>query len=284
MRSGVFSKKPSLAAAINWNHPLAQGLVACFVINEGGGPLRDLVTGQVVPLVGSGARSMSRIGEVLDGSTANDSGAAATAWDGLKAFNAKEWSIAYRGLLNASPSAFSQLAGVTHANTDTSSFQAYALEHNNDGTQYRLAWTNGAGFENTMQGSPISAWDGTERLVVGAVDGANNRLYEMKHGSPLTTVATNSQASGPFDFTATSRLGIGVYVAGIGRNAKGLAQLAYFYNRKLIPADVQMLWISPFGFLQPARQNFGLVAVASTAKFRRTLSPIGARIGSRQGV
>lgn len=43
---GAFRREPPLGARINWRHPLARGIVACWLANEGSGAtVHDIVTG-----------------------------------------------------------------------------------------------------------------------------------------------------------------------------------------------------------------------------------------------
>jgi len=279
----VGSQKPSVPVTLNYGHPLADLLIGCFVINDGGGPIRDLVTGNVLAYNGVGARAFTRIGESLDCSGGNDAGAAATSWSRLRSpYNGNKLSILWRGLIQSAPSAFAMLAGVTFTNADTTPFQAYTIERDTTAAKYRLSWNSG-GTANSLEASPVSAWDGTERQIVGTIRGGSvGSACKLMEGPNAVVIGSSTANSGP-NYNANSRVGIGVYQAASGRNSKSIAQHVYFWNRNLEQAEAQQLYVEPYAFLRPLRKYHFTTAVApATAVFRRTLSEFGARTGARQ--
>jgi len=238
--------KPPLSATLNHGHPLAQGMISCFLVNELGGALHDLVTGNVLPIVGSGAFSNARFGHGLN-CNGNDSGAYAAAWDQLKEVG-RQFTILWRGVIAASPAAFGALCNVTYTNADTSPYLVYGLQINSGSDGYFLAW-NDIGSGCSFSANTGTAFDGTERQVVGVVRatgfGGANALYE---GANAAVLGTNTQNCGP-SFTANSKIGIGVYQVAQGRDSKSICRHAYIWKRALTPSEIEWLFYEPYAFV-----------------------------------
>jgi hypothetical protein len=47
------TQKPPIGATIDWSHPLAQGLVGCWMFNEGGGIPINIVSGVQATIAGT---------------------------------------------------------------------------------------------------------------------------------------------------------------------------------------------------------------------------------------
>lgn len=276
--------KPPLSATINWGHPWADGLVGCFLFNEGSSLVRDLVQGWTVPLTGAGAKVRAQFGEALD-CQGVDAGVQTTSWNNLRSV-VKEATILWRGNIRASMVNPCQLAGLTFANTDTSPFIVYNLAFNGT-TKYALEWNNTGTFD-FIDATPPVAWDGTERQVVGTLragtgNAADNALYESHLGNTRKLAQAGSDKTITPDIHATSQFGIGIYLPGFSGNSKTTCRHVFIWNRTLSFEEIKAVYIDPYAFLQAGRNVYGYsTAVASSVKFRRSLSSIGTRVGSRQ--
>mgnify|MGYP003516291928 FL=1 len=116
-------QKPSFPQ-LNRSHPLAQGLIGCFPLAEGGGPVRNLVTGESYALTGGGAWTGGPSGYILD-CNANDRGALGAAHANLK--QAKLVTILWQGSISATPTDNAFFAGVTYNAAITNPYIGYSL-------------------------------------------------------------------------------------------------------------------------------------------------------------
>jgi hypothetical protein len=275
------SFKPSIYTSIRYGHPCAQGLFAAFIINEDGGPIRDLVTGNELAFNGAGARVNSRLGQSLD-CQGNDAGGVTTAWQRLKDYGGNMISILWRGTINSSPTPGANLAGVTYTNSDSSPYASYLLDFGST-TQYRVAWNNG-GSHAFMLANPATAWDGSERQVVGVIRGtglpSGIRILEGPNAVALNEGTSNTAPA----YTANSRIGIGVYQPSIGRDSKSICKHVYFFDRNVEQGHAQQLYVEPYAFIGPYRRHFAMPASAAVTAWRRTLGELGTRTGARQGM
>lgn len=65
--------KPTFGARVNWSHPLSNGLIACYLMNEGGGPYaRDIAKNNTGTLTGFANPSTTTSGWGLNGSLVFD--------------------------------------------------------------------------------------------------------------------------------------------------------------------------------------------------------------------
>lgn len=242
-------QKPQMGLRVMDGHPLAQGLIACFLANELGGPVVDLITGNVLPLTGSGARGNFNFGIGIDGTGAVDSGARATAWDLLKSIT-HEVTVLFRGQVQSGGDAFGGIFGVSHSSG--SPFSCFQFERGATGALIRFVFNN-SGSQAILSASPVPAYDGTERQFIGVVQDNNGvtALYEMSAASPLTQLAVNNSI-GTFTpaFDATSGMEIGTLRASAGVNGKSIFRHGYIWNRALTAVEMQELWVNPYSFLR----------------------------------
>lgn len=258
--------KPPVGSSIMQGHPLASDLLACFLINELGGPIVDLVSGNSLAFTGSGARANSRVGHSLD-TTGNDSGAKATAWQNLRNIPEKI-TLLWRGTIGAAPSAFSFLGGVTNSNADASPFHCYSLLINSAATGYQLHWNSG-GVSATLAAASGTAFGGEERQVVGVLKGNSGAcgLFEAIE-SPRHVTLNSSAANFGANFGATAQVGIGSAIASLSRNLKGICRHFYIWKRILNLAEMEELWINPYSFIAtPKRFYITIPTVSLTQTF-----------------
>jgi hypothetical protein len=269
--------KPPTPAAINYGHPLARGLIACVLCNEMGGPLVDMVSGNTIPIVGSGVRAVSNMGASLECLAANDSGARATAWSALKV-PSTEVSVLWRGRVATAASAFAGLFGVSFSGS--APFSCFQFDLGSTGALIRFVFNN-AGTQANMSGTPSPAYDDSERQYVGIVRSASqtSQLWEnLRIAASSSSISTFSPT-----YSASSGIEVGTLRSGAGVNSKSIFRHGYIWQRALTAAEVKWLYEEPYAFIRPrARQVGPANAVVSSAVFRRSLSNLGTRVGSRQ--
>jgi hypothetical protein len=235
------NRKPPMPCSINWGHPLANGLIACFLCNEMGGPLIDLVSGNRITLVNAGVRGSFQFGYGLN-CNGSDAGCQIPAWDKLKEVS-QECTMLWRGQINTGATNNAGLFGVNYNSGGTSPFNCYHL-YLPGGSSLGAAW-NAGGANNTLTHAPTNAFDNTERQVVGVIRGLSggNALYEN-----LVQLTTSSGSFGP-SYTSTSPFSIGTFVNGAGTNSKSTFRHGYIWKRGMDLGTVQWLYAEPYDMI-----------------------------------
>lgn len=247
---GYGPNKPPLGASIKQGHPLAQGMICCLLANELGGPLIDLVSGNAVPLIGSGVRGNFQFGHGLNCNGAS-SGATAVAWSLLKSIG-NQATVLFRGQIASGAGNFASLFGVFYSTPAGTPFYCYALDLGALGTTVRINWNSG-GSQNNLSGTP-TAYDGTERQYVGVIRGSS-----IANGCEIwentTKLASSTANAGP-NYTATSHIDVGY---GLLLDSKVIFRHGYIWNRALRANEIQQLLVEPYGFLTYQKRYFHTV-------------------------
>jgi hypothetical protein len=260
----MVTKKPPLSATINFGHPLADGMVACFLVNELGGPIIDLVSGVAMPLHSGTSRVIAPWGIGLDCRGAGR-GASTVTWKKIKEVgtggngNNRGWTIVWRGSIGASPTAFSGLAvNSFDAARSSQPFSAFVLAFNATADGYFVNWNDNApGIGTTgksYSATASRAFDGSERQVVAATFGADgNFLYE--DGNKVISAGVNTQTTNP-NFLSDARTGFCAGASTDPGDSKAIVRHVYFYRRALSQAEVQWLWVEPYAFINTKARLF----------------------------
>lgn len=217
-----WSSKPPVGVQINWGHPLANGLVRAWLMNEAGGlSIFDLVTAKteswssggpswVVKSGGIGLNFLSTSSVEIPLTAVPASGttfsiAALVSWDGTN-------KSTYYGILNDET-----LPEGLYINSDLGQFSFY----------------NSGGHPSGVNLTP-----GTVYSVIISVSGGNLSMYQDG-----VLVATAGSI-----FTATwNYIGGLPAVHALGGTVYGVK----YWKRALTAAEAQQLYLDPYCFLQP---------------------------------
>lgn len=246
--SPVFAKtdwyqKPPLGSQINWSHPLSQGLVGCWLINEGGGKKTiELVNG--------------KLGSILDKCSWGTKKALGLKFDGTDSYVSTLWGSKIVTELTVfvyyNPTAYDANNNILF--TDSS-----------DAVNIHAAYT-GAGVYFYVRSS--AAGDGVlggtltlgqDHQVVGTytTNGQNNRkLY-----------VDGKYIGQGQNYSGTVSLGTNAYF-GCHKNGptihpfNGLIYMVAFWKRKLRLSEIQSLYVSPYQFIKmPSLYNLYTPAI-----------------------
>jgi hypothetical protein len=247
-------KPPFGAVEIDWTHPLAQGLVSCFLLNEGGGEPLDLATGLVAVLEHHATMTdsmwASRPGGVYFrcGGTTSDTG-----W----AFQA-----AAAALADVTSEDFTIVLDIYPDSVDPTSTSAVYASHGGpgDGKGWQISRPPGAALRFTSFGSSTAS----RTTAAGSItNGRLNRVVLARHGTGTSAVhfyidgveptySSSQSIQNPITTTFPYLIG-GVYdgfsYGAIPRD--GIDRALFYRDRTLSQADAVWLYEEPYCFLRP---------------------------------
>lgn len=227
-----WTSKPPIGSNINWEHPLSKGLVACFLMNEGGGRIvKDIVRKNdgILPTTGItwGAKPS---GIVLNFTATNniDLGTPVVLRPTIP-FSVTAW-VSRSGNIVGNDGIFS-------SQTDASGSLGWLL--------YGRLTSNKARF---LAAGVVAESDNAIPLntlthLVGVWDGSKVLLYV--NGKLQTT--TGSGISQGYASGVSAR--IGQY--SVFEKWSGYISSVSFYHRALSPSEIQQLYQEPYCFINP---------------------------------
>ena len=227
--------KPPLGSRIDWSHPLATGLVGCFLLNENGGTtVFDLASAQLLPVASGTSWSSGLL------SDAAAHGVYTTCPAVFKV--GPPISLVWQGHSVGTADGFAYIFGINANNTGSSPFNAALISYNTNASQVTFFCTatgGGTNVEIDFGAMP----SGTAQLAVtwGATsNNTNNPISCYKNG----ILGNQSVETGtPIAYSSTSQIGIGGYPT---LNSRLAHDFALIYNRALNPGDVQWLAEEPY--------------------------------------
>ena len=249
-----WNTKPPMGVQIQWGHPLANGLIACFLFNEGGGQPRNLRTKQaltlngspgptyaVAPVYGMGFKTVSansnaaNLGSAMIGAGGNFSTVIfANLSSSLVPANNP-------GVITRNTSATPQIFITTPASLPVFRVNSQGTAGIGSSGTFSLAtpimgvftWNNGTGD-----------W---QWFLNGLLSTNGNVATSMGAGSDYVIGADTPGGSGGFD---------------------GIFHEVLEYSRILTAAEVLQLYVDPYCFLQPQSpmQRYWLKGSASAAR------------------
>jgi hypothetical protein len=223
-------KPPFGAAEVDRSHPLAQGLVACCLFNEGGGLPLEFIR-QVTPTV-NGTFRYAAAAFGLGWDTTN---AGCATYANRSEFDSSAITFAWRATLAASQTAFAGIMVIA----DGSGYH-YTLQ---DTSGNYVVYENGGA--NYATGLTIASLGGAPHDGVVAIytDGTGVKGY--KDGVNVGTTA----------FTPAAAVTGKPFRVGAERNTSafidGVFAHAYLYNRTLTATDALWLAQEPYAMLRP---------------------------------
>jgi hypothetical protein len=261
--------KPPCGSGIHYGHPLAANLQLAALLNERAGTKSNLAAGPgaagtfvggVTWSTGPGGNAVT-----LDGS--NGTYVRYPVPPTISAGN--PWSLVLRAKLNTSPSLLNL-------------FNLQDAASNNVAIAY---WYNLGNGLLVTQGTTADNAHSTELAVNSDITLWHSYAFTYQSGNTAKIYVDGfdqSTSSGAFVGAVSGQLDIGGVPAGT-LTAPMSYQYFYLYNRSISPAEVAWLYAEPYApVLPPPKRWVTVPAAAATVKFRKTLSGIGTRTGSRQ--
>lgn len=271
---------------VDWSHPLAAGLAACFVPGNQAGPIDFSGTGPALVPDSNGDFPLTPEGYGYDSSTLSSS-----AWASiipLKWTCQSGGTIYWRGsaVMQATYSTgfHPQVFGLSYggaADGSSSPVWGLSLAINNAFTGQHPAFyyypKGASGQENvtlpSLDWTTVMAGAGPVAFGATFVPGGNVSIYVWPGGSaPVTQTSPWLGTTSPIDSTLPWQMGLGVSSALDGVDASGtVTTSAYLWDRVLSPAEMALVNASPFAMLRPVRrvQRVPIVLPPPAGPYRR---------------
>lgn len=252
-----FVRKPPGPAEIDWSHPLANGLLGCYLFTTASATVRNLARPgyRDAVAVGTQRRDALPLGysPYFGGSSAFDLGG--NFGEGATTGSAFSWVGLWRRDGGASNQ---QIIG------RFSGTQLFQIGFNTN--VFRVAY--GVSPFDAITGSTISASLG-EVSFAFTYDNGTGTLYDGGVQRGQDTSVTGS-------FAASTAYRLGMRGGDNAEGARGWLQYAYFYGRALTATEVAWISREPFAFLAPYRSPATFYAISSgtTASLSATLGAV----------
>lgn len=248
IRPKNWNNKPPIGSQINWGHPLAQGLTACFLLNEGGGQqITDLVSGANNPTVtGSFSWSNSFMGPVIGGMDASNY----IRFYLTKPLATKEASSLWRGFKTGNPtSTFASFSGLEYATVSTSPFVGITAIGTNGSHVMCQFYNNNGTFQTSASSSNISSYSNNQPLqFMSTIGFSSGQSFDtaLWSGNALKEVS-GAATTGPALYSSTSHVLIGLRAENIWHSS------IYYWDRNMSSGYVSWLYAEPYAFIQPPK-------------------------------
>lgn len=266
-------RQPVGPQMVDRTHPLARGLLACYLPTPWHGLTNLVGTGNDLTLQPSGGYSVTGSGVGVSG-TAASMGSSAVANAAVQITG--ECSLFWAGTFTGTPgTSNSTLMGVSATNNDTAPFDAWEMvvnggkpnyiymQYNNAGSNASWVWTTARVVAD--YGRPVNY------LLTCSAAALNLYYNGIDQGAGVTN--GGSAYAGTQTYT-TPLVQFGAYIAQPTRYIGGHSAFGLFYNRKLTPQESIWLSMEPYAMLSPARAMLGarpLVIPGSTLLFAQTV-------------
>lgn len=242
--------KPPLGSQINWAHPLARGLVGCWLMNEGGG-LKVL-------------NKINNYYDIISNFSSFNNWSQNSKGTGLKFLRDIQNSkipLIIDPFSTSSP--FTIVASVAPTNNDTNygAIIGRGQDGSGAGWSIRFRYKTGNVYEIAIVTTSPST---TGRTTTGIKTyGLNIPVQAVAVWNP--NVFLNLYTNGSIDksnIDATSQLrtsGVGTTIGfnpGTAEYFNGIINYIYIYNRVLSPSEIQQLYIEPYCFIAPQKSRF----------------------------
>ena len=237
----VWTSKPVLGSQIDWSNPLSKGLVACFLMNEGGGKkLNDLSGKRINGNIVVAPWIPGKDGTCLDFSTTTnriDFGDI-TALDGLTKMSWSFW-IYGNSTLNG------RIISKWGSSNETERCFLISSQGNNSNIQFAIQKSATFLINYTTNQLPLSIWT---NVVVVWYGGNTVKIYFNGIDQSLTKPNTSSIDS---LMNANTQLQFGYETVESVSSANMKLSNVQAYNRVLSPSEIQSLYAEPYQFIQP---------------------------------
>jgi hypothetical protein len=244
-----WTRKPPVGYGLNWSHPLAQGLLAFFPCNEGGGSPVDLCQGLALTKNSIGGTwGQDQNGTVY---TTNAGSAGATVVAPAYLQIQPPLTFVWSGNILGTPSNTATVFGITYSNTSTSPFSAfYCMLYST--LYFSMQFSYSASAQTTINSAVQSLGP---NWFAGTITSSAQALYV---NNPWVAAGSKSQAITTTAYTANSLVTLGVPSYQGLTNASSHSY-GLIYNRILSNAELNQLYtFGPWGMIAPAQNQRSL--------------------------
>ena len=239
------SNKPPLGARLNPSHPLAKGLVGCWLMNEGGG-------GKLFDLSGK-----NNTGTITNALWTSGKFGSCLSFDG----NDDYAQITDNATLRFGTGDFAVSAWFNYAGVDSSGYSNIISKgRTGDAEWFMDVFTNFVRFYagNTMvvgSSGATSVSTNTWYNVIATRNGSNGYIY-------LNGLLKATDTSSSVDLSTTKNIKIGVNTEVTDRDFNGKIDDVKIYNYALTPSQIKQLYTEPYCMFQkPLRRNINYTAI-----------------------
>jgi len=242
---------------IDWTHPLANGLISCFVPGVAAGidltsTVGDL-TADTSVVLGVSQEGPALVTTVSAGGLYKTGGLPSS----ITGFN--QLSLYYRGYPLGNQNTYTHWFGILYSNTDSNPYHIASISSPGP-TVVWLEWNSGGSYSHLNGGY---VWpSGVVRLAGTFNVGGNASLY-------VNAVLQEAKAFGASQPTssASSTLCVQSYPPDTDRPSNAACFLSLIYNRELSANEVAALDSDPYGFLIWDEQEWPALFMASAPVF-----------------
>lgn len=231
--------KPPLGSQINWGHPLAKGLVGCWLMNEGAGGIIQDIARKNKGVLSSGMVWLGGKPKFNGSSSINCGNSSVLAPPEITVFVVASTTITTGLQQPIFEKDYTSAAEPYYVwrlsfgrSTDTPSGRIDA-QWNQGGTRYYILGSEGVKT-------------GEKAYLALTIKSGTQKLY--KNGRVIAS-ATNSGAI--TNYNTNAYFGISVTNPG---TFTGIVDLGYVFNRALSPSEVQQLYAEPYGFIRKPKK------------------------------
>ena len=245
--------KPPLGSRINREHPLANGLVACWLMNEGGGTVINDLTNNRITGTTNAVWRPGKLGCALDCVAANSNSI---------------YCAASQNILPNGWGPFSLICWMTPANINTTNNWLFGLGDKNISSSYSNGVIQSAGDDyryNLSSFGNIGTWTtwgkGGLTCFSFVFESTTSRKLYMNGILWLTDTDSVTPEGNPNKLAVANVGGSGSLYTNT------VPEMCFLYNRALTASEIKQLYISPFSMLQPIVRRGYYVEAGVTANF-----------------
>lgn len=252
-----WTTKPPPGTGVNWAHPLARGLVAAWIFNEGGGlPVAQSCIPVAAPALSVGTLSWENVGGDMGALFA---GGTVVNYGDVELVSGQQMSV----VMSIRPTNLTQAAGILNKRA-SAGVNAYSCGFNFVSTNefcVNLGTVSTGASSGTAYRFSTSGWSTTRyQQIIWTLDGtlgAAAKIHFWRNGieqSPIFMDVDNGSAIP--DIANTIEFGV-VNSGSTNRYSGGIAY-CYLFNRAFSSKDVQRLYTNPYAFWLPPRSKRGV--------------------------
>lgn len=235
--------KPPIGSTVNWGHPLAQGLVGCWLMNEGcGNRVLDISNyrNNGIATTGTGGWKNTLKGKAyrFDGTNTVINCGSANILDNITPFSIEF--MVYR--TNNNSNFIQKASGYGSSGWSVSVLSSNAFNFNVAGGT-NLSYSTGFSLAASTWYHLAVSWNG----IIGS--SADVNLY-INRTEGAYTLADNGSGNRSTD--AAQNLNIG----GVSYRFAGDIAYVRLWRRMLMPAEISSLYEAPYQFIQTPRRIF----------------------------
>jgi hypothetical protein len=291
-------RRPGIVTGINRQHPLARGLISAYapsslLVPDVAGSVNG-VGGTLTPFSGSTAvMGANQDGPALICNAATSDGVIGPNLVTGNYFaddNAVAFSIFVRMKVLGYGAANQGIASIVWSQPNISPYivagilaGSNALGPPGTGTGVQLFTNNALGsLQRLDEGLGYNIGVMSSALVTYQAVNAAGSMAVYRNG--ILSNSGNAGSSNPIHHTSTSAMGLGNFTGGGPSNVA--INVVYMWSRQLSAGEAMQLAADPYGLLRGSVERIALIStpagVVPTTVFRKTLSGLGGRVGSRQ--